>query len=122
MLWHPPEELTVNEQAYLGHLYRVCPHVYLGQALVQEFATVLREHEVSGLYDWLRRTETCPIRELQRVARGMWTDQRAIEAAVSMEWSNGQVEGQVNRLKLLKRGMYGRSHFDLLRQRVLHAA
>jgi transposase len=82
---------------------------------VQEFATVLREHDVSGLYDWLRRTETCPIRELQRVARGMWSDQRAIEAAVVLEWSNGQVEGQVNRLKLLKRSMFGRSRFETAR-------
>jgi transposase len=122
LLLRPPEELTADEQTYLTHLYQACPQVYLAQALVQEFATVLREHDVNGLYDWLRRTETCPIRELQRVARGMWSDQRAIEAAVAMEWSNGQVEGQVNRLKLLKRGMYGRSHFDLLRQRVLHAA
>lgn len=62
------------------------------------------------------------MQELERVARGMWSDQTAIEAAVSMEWSNGQVEGQVKRLKLLKRGMFGHSRFDLLRQRVLHAA
>jgi transposase len=122
LLLRPPEELTADEHTYLTHLYQASPHVYLAQALVQEFATVLREHDVSGLYDWLRRTETCPIRELQRVARGMWADQRAIEAAVALEWSNGQVEGQVTRLKLLKSGMYGRSHFDLLRQRVLHAA
>jgi transposase len=49
-------------------------------------------------------------------------DQAAVEAALSLEWSNGQVEGQVNRLKFLKRQMYGRASFDLLRARVLHAA
>lgn len=122
LLLRPLEELTVGEQTYLTHLYHACPHVYLAQALVQEFATVLREHDVNGLYDWLRRTEACPIPELERVARGMWLDRPAIEAAVSLEWSNGQVEGQVNRLKLLKRSMFGRSRFDLLRLRVLHAA
>lgn len=122
LLLRPPEELTPDEQTYLTHLYHACPHVYLAQALVQEFATVLQEHDVSGLYDWLRRAETCPIQELERVARGMWLDRDAIEAAVALEWSNGQVEGQVNRLKLLKRSMFGRSRFDLLRQRVLHAA
>ena len=122
MLLRPLKEVTPDEQTYLTHLYHACPHVYLAQALVQEFATVLREHDVSGLYDWLRCTETCPIPELQRVARGMWLDRDAIEAAVSLEWSNGQVEGQVNMLKTLKRSMFGRSRFDLLRQRVLHAA
>lgn len=122
LLLRPPEALAGDEVAYLGALYHACPHVYLAQALVQEFATVMREHDVSGLYDWLRRTETCPILDLARVARGMWSDRAAIEAAVALEWSNGQVEGHVNRLKCLKRGMYGRSRFDLLRQRVLHAA
>lgn len=122
LLLRPASELTAAEQTYLTHLYWRCPHVYLGQALVHEFATVLREHDVSGLYAWLRGAEKCPIRELARVARGMWSDRQAIEAAVELEWSNGQVEGQVNKLKLLKRGMYGRSRFDLLRQRVLHAA
>jgi transposase len=52
----------------------------------------------------------------------MWLDRQAIEAAVATAWSQGQTEGQVNRLKVIKRGMYGRAKFDLLRQRVLHAA
>jgi transposase len=49
-------------------------------------------------------------------------DRAAVEAALSLEWSNGQTEGQVNKLKLLKRSMYGRANFDLLRLRLLHAA
>jgi transposase len=52
----------------------------------------------------------------------MWLDQQAIEAAVSLDWSNGQVEGSVNKLKTIKRTMYGRATFDLLKQRVLYAA
>jgi len=62
------------------------------------------------------------IPELQSIARGMWLDQQAIEAAVSLDWSNGQVEGSVNKLKTIKRTMYGRATFDLLKQRVLYAA
>jgi len=58
---------------------------------------------------------------LCRVATGMWLDRQAIEAAVTMEWSNGQVEGQVNRLKALERSMYGRAKLDLLRQHLLRA-
>lgn len=122
LLLRPEGEGTVEEQAYLTCLYHACPAVYLARALAQEFATVLREHDVDGLYAWLRRTETCPITELQAVARSMWLDKRAIEAAVALEWSNGQVEGSVNKLKVFKRAMFGRARFDLLRQRVLHAA
>jgi transposase len=122
LLLRPDNALTPEEQAYLTHLYHACPAVYLAQALAREFATLLREHDVNGLYRWLRSAESCHITELQAVARSMWMDKGAIEAAVTLEWSQGQVEGGVNRLKALKRAMFGRAHFDLLRQRVLHAA
>jgi transposase len=71
---------------------------------------------------WLTSATTSGIAELDRFARG-WTDDRAaVEAGLSLEWSNGQTEGQVNKLKLLKRSMYGRANFDLLRLRLLHVA
>lgn len=76
---------------------------------------------MAGLYAWLHRAEECGITEFCTLARGMWLDRSAVEAAVATEWSNGQTEGQVNRLKGLKRAMYGRAKFDLLRQRVLYA-
>jgi transposase len=122
LLLRPVDDLTAEEQAYLTHLYHACPHVALAQALVQDFAAVLREHDIDGRYTWLHSAGACPIRELSAVARGMWLDRQAIEAAVATAWSQGQTEGQVNRLKVIKRGMYGRAKFDLLRQRVLHAA
>jgi len=59
---------------------------------------------------------------MQAIARGLWRDRDAVEAAVATEWSNGQTEGQVNRLKTTKRAMDGRAQFDLLRQRILHTA
>lgn len=79
------------------------------------------EHDVTGLYAWLHRAEGCGIPEFCTLARGMWLDRSAVEAAVATQWSSGQVEGQVNRLKTLKRAMYGRAKFDLLRQRMLYA-
>jgi transposase len=60
-------------------------------------------------------------RELRGFADGLKQDEATVQAALSSGWSNGQVEGQINRLKLLKRQMYGRAGFDLLRQRVLQA-
>ena len=122
LLLRPIADLTPDEHAYLTRLARTCPLVTLAHALGQDFRTLLREHDVDGLYAWLHGTQACPIPELCRVAKGMWLDRQAIEAAVTLEWSNGQVEGQVNRLKALKRGMYGRAKLDLLRQRLLHTA
>ena len=55
-LWlslRPVDDLTADEQAYLTHLYHACPHVALAQALVQDFAAVLREYDIDGLYTWL---------------------------------------------------------------------
>ena len=56
-----------------------------------------------------------------RFAAGIERDYAAVRAALSLPWSNGQTEGQVTRLKLVKRQMYGRAKFDLLRQKVLHS-
>jgi transposase len=81
-----------------------------------------RERTGQRLEAWLTRVTTSDITELDRFARGLIDDRAAVEAGLSLEWSNGQTEGQVNKLKLLKRQMYGRANFDLLRRRVLQAA
>ena len=59
--------------------------------------------------------------ELAGFVRSLRKDYEAVKAALSYEWSQGQVEGQITRLKLIKRQMYGRANFDLLKQRVLAA-
>ncbi len=61
-------------------------------------------------------------KELHGFTKGLKKDEAAVRAALRLEWSNGQVEGQVNRLKTIKRQMFGRAKFDLLRQRVLKTA
>ena len=122
LLVRPLDALTADEQAYRTRLYHACPQIALAEALVEEFGAVLRDHDVEGLYAWLRRAETSGITELQALARSIWLDQAAVEAAVRLDWSNGQVEGQVNRLKLRKRAMFGRASFEVLRRRVVCAA
>jgi transposase len=122
LLLKAPDDLTTDEQAYLTRLYHACPQVAVAEALVEEFGAVLRERDVEGLYTWLRGAEASGIKELQGVARSLWLDRQAVEAAVRLDWSNGQVEGKVNKLKTTKRAQYGRATFDLLRRRVLHAA
>jgi transposase len=122
LLLKAPDKLTDSERSYLTRLEEICPPVAHAKALVQAFGAVLRGHDVAGLATWLREVETSGIKELQALGRSIGLDRSAVEAAVRLDWSNGQVEGQVTRLKLTKRAMYGRATFDLLRRRMLHAA
>ncbi|WP_193316554.1 transposase, partial [Methylorubrum populi] len=80
---------------------------------------LLRQNDPTGLTPWL---EAAAATDLGGFVAGLRQDEAAVRAAIVEPWSNGPVEGQVNRLKLIKRSMYGRAKFDLLRQRVLHVA
>ncbi|UKJ76342.1 transposase [Azospirillum brasilense] len=71
---------------------------------------------------WLKDALSCGIPAIETFADGVRQDEAAVNAGLSMPWSNGQTEGQVNKLKLIKRHIYGRGSFDLLRRRVLLAA
>lgn len=77
------------------------------------------EKRVEELTGWLARARRSGVAEFKRFAQGLEREREAIAAAIALPWSNGQVEGQVNRLKVIKRQMYGRANFDLLRLRVL---
>ena len=96
------------------------PRLARGWKLVQDFQQLVREREPQRFEDWLQACEKSQITELVNLAKGMRKDYQAVKAALSSAWSNGQTEGQINRLKLLKRQMYGRASFDLLRLRFLH--
>jgi transposase len=87
--------------------------------LAQEFAKLIRQRQGEKLDEWLHRAEASVIVEFNHFATGLRRDYQAVKAALSYEWSQGQVEGQVNRLKFIKRQGYGRANFDLLRKRVL---
>jgi transposase len=75
-----------------------------------------------GLDTWLAEARACGVSTIETFAAGLETDGAAVRAALTHPWSSGQGEGQVNRLKLLKRQSYGRASFDMLRRRVLLAA
>jgi hypothetical protein len=89
-------------------------------SLAQTFSQLVRERKSEELDSWVESAKATGIPELRSFAAGLVRDKAAVLAALSLPWSNGQVEGQVHRLKLIKRQMYGRAHFDLLRQRVLN--
>jgi transposase len=92
--------------------------VYL---MSQEFVTMLKERQEEALDSWLKRAKACHVTELASFVNGIHRDYAAVRAAFSSEWSNGITEGHINRLKFLKRQMFGRAHLDLLRVKVLHA-
>ena len=89
--------------------------------LTETCAQMVRQRTPSALQTWIETVLTSRLPDLQRFATGLQQD-AAVRAAFELPYSNGQTEGQVTRLKLLKRQMYGRAKLDLLRQRVLHAA
>jgi len=107
---------------YLSKLYEVGPQVGALQQLGLDFQRMVKERRADLFDDWLHGVERSGIEELQHWADGLLADEAAVRNALSSQWSNGQVEGQVNRLKTIKRQMYGRAKFDLLRARVLHRA
>jgi transposase len=117
-----PAEPEPEEQALLQALGDRCAEMKASAELAREFASMVRQRRAGEWGNWMTKAQEPGVaRELHGFAEGLKQDEAAVKAALSLEWSNGQVEGQVTRLKLLKRQMYGRAGFDLLRRRVLQA-
>jgi transposase len=116
-----PDRRTAVEQARVAAIRAAAPALAEGLDLADGFAALVRRQAAETLAGWLRRAEASPVPELRRFAQGVRRDEAAVRPAVTQHWSNGPVEGQVNRLKLIKRSMYGRAGFRLPRARVLHA-
>jgi transposase len=88
-------------------------------ALARDFAEIVRTRQPDHLDSWLARATTRTLGAVQRFAQGLCDDYAAVKAGVTLPWSNGPVEGHINRLKMLKRQMFGRANLDLLSQRFL---
>lgn len=116
------EELADDEQPVVGLLRRLSPEVKRAQELAVGFVGLVKERRGDELRGWLIEAGRSGVAEFRSFANGITSDFQAVRAALEYEWSNGRVEGQVHRLKLIKRQMYGRGKLDLLRARVLHAA
>src|SRR5262249_11463989 len=89
--------------------------------LAQDFATLVRQRQPEALDAWLQRATTNAPEALRRFALGLSEDYAAVKAGVTLPWSTGPVEGHINRLKMLKRGMFGRAYLDLLSRRFVLA-
>jgi transposase len=82
---------------------------------------MVRQRQPESLDPWLQRVSTSTVEALQRFAKGLYEDYDAIKAGVTLPWSSSPVEGHINRLKMVKRQMFGRAHLDLLSRRFLRA-
>lgn len=102
---------------YLKALYRASPEISEIAHTARGLFEIIRKRDAAAWPAWLEAAEQSPY---ARFARHLRRDQAAVAAALQLPWSNGMVEGQIHRLKLLKRQMYGRAGFDLLRLRVLN--
>jgi len=89
--------------------------------LAQDFAQLVRQRQPDALEPWLQRATASTLEALQRFAHGLRDDYAAVKAGVTLPWSTGPVEGHINRLKMLKRQMFGRARLDLLRCRFVGA-
>ncbi len=123
--WHiarRPNTLSADQAAWVDAARNAHPHVQIAIELVQRFARLIRRQPTTDTFDsWLENVMTCPLIALRNFGKGLRNDYSAVKAAMETGWNNGPTEGHVNRLKLMKRQMFGRAHFDLLRQRLLAA-
>ena len=114
--------LADKETKWKRAILRHCPNVRTAWRIVDQFATMLRTRQGERLQRWFEAAtrKTVPT-AIRRFALGLRKDWQAVTAALTTPWSNGMAEGHIGRLKMIKRLMYGRAKFDLLRARCLAA-
>jgi len=110
---------SIQQAQIVDPLRRQCPGFAVMRKLVFSFRAILRGGKVATLHRWMEEARKTGIHSLVRFVRTLKQDLSAVESAVREPWSNGSVEGQLNRLKMLKRQMYGRAGIELLRARLL---
>ena len=112
-----PENRKTEETDLLDRMTQQHPDLAMIVDLADDFLKLLRQRQANAFDDWLYKIEKSSIKPLQTFAKGLIEDYAAVKASMSSEWSNGPVEGLNNKLKMLKRQMYGRASLDLLEKR-----
>jgi transposase len=120
LFFRRPEDLKQEKRETLQQLRQASPHLEAAYQLVATFLQMVRQRTGEQLDAWLAAAQASHLEAFASFVTGVQQDKDAVLAGLSLPWSNGPVEGNVNRLKLIKRSMYGRADLDLLKLRVLH--
>jgi transposase len=112
---------TAGEAQQLAQLREQQAEVTEAIDLAQAFTQLVRQRQPESLDPWLQRASTSTVEALRRFAAGLYEDYAAVKAGITLPWSTGPVEGHINRLKMLKRQMFGRARLDLLGRRFVRA-
>ena len=115
----PPDKLGEEDRRFVTALLDLSPPIARAVELAKRFFAMIKAGSADQLDSWIQAAEGGGFPGL---AGSLRQDRDAVHAALTLPWSTGPVEGQINRLKVIKRTMYGRAGFDLLRRRVLAAA
>lgn len=117
------KSLSSKDEIRLNLISQACPDVRIAADLTISFGRLIRERNKAGFGSWIiAAAEACVPKPIRNFAASLLRDRDAVEAALEQPWSNGQLEGQINRLKMLKRQMYGRANIKLLECRMVNAA
>ena len=119
LLMSEPDKLSEDDRRFVTTLLELSPPIAQAVDLARAFSTMIKQSLADQLDGWIAAAETGGFKGF---AGSLRQDRDAVHAALTLPWSTGPVEGQINRLKVIKRTMYGRAGFDLLRHRVLAAA
>ena len=113
------DHLSKADSVFVAQVEHALPRLAQARRLLDTFTTIIRKGDRASLEGWLEEANAS---EMAAFARGLAADLEAVTAALHEPWSNGQTEGQINRLKMLKRQMYGAAGIDLLLARLQHSA
>ncbi|MBB2940475.1 transposase [Actinoplanes lutulentus] len=117
-----PDNLSEHDTSRLHDVLTRCPELHAAADLVRAFGEIMTRRHGHRLADWISTAEQAELPGISRFVNGLKSDLAAVTAGLTLPFSSGPVEGNVNRIKTLKRQMYGRANFDLLRKRVLLSA
>ncbi|WP_097257768.1 transposase [Streptomyces sp. Ag109_G2-15] len=115
----PRETLTDSQNKRLLQVRLACPDIPRACDLARAFADLVRHQREYLLLEWIRQAEQDGPKPMKGFPGFLRQDLDAVIAGLTLPWSSGMVEGHVNRVKTLKRAMYGRASFELLRTRIL---
>ncbi|MFE4959835.1 transposase [Streptomyces sp. NPDC056653] len=118
-IMRPRESLTDQQEERLLEVQLACPDITRACDLARAFTNLVRNRRGSFLLEWIRQAEQDAPKPMSGFASFLRQDLDAVTAGLTLHWSSGVVEGHVNRVKTLKRAMYGRASFRLLRTRIL---